>query len=137
MESMLSFITKFTDVVKTHIKETSECLGKDVVDAKANKTGICIDKIKMAYGAKFSMLGHNYKDAEIKQIETSNEDVLVCQGGNGFFFVPVSSVRAWGESVILVDANLNQPETRGMGRRKQDVFSSNSCCITVCALSYN
>ena len=113
MESMLSFITKFTDVMKNHVKETDECLGKEVVDATAKKTGICVDKIKIAYSAKFSMLGHNYKDSDLKQIENLNEDILVCQGGNGFFFVPVSSVRALGESVILVDSKLAQPETRG------------------------
>jgi sporulation protein YlmC with PRC-barrel domain len=124
MESILSFITKFTDVVKNQIEETNECLGKEVVNSKANKTGICVDKVKVAYGAKFSMLGLNYKDSEMKDIENFNEDVLVVQGNNGYFFVPVSSVQAFGGSVILVDGEINQPETtNSMARRKQEVFT--------------
>jgi len=122
MESILNFVTKFTGVVKDHLEETKWCLGKEVVDTTARKTGICVDKIKVAYGAKFSMLGHNYKDSEMKEMDDFNEDVLVCQGGNGFFFVPVSNVKAMGESLILVDSNLAQPEMKGMGRRKQEVF---------------
>lgn len=122
MESMLSFVTKFKDVLKNHIRETTECLGKDVVDSTASRTGICVDKIKIAYGAKFSMLGHNYKESESNQIERFDEDVLVCQGVKGLFFVPVSGVKALGGSVILVDTNLNQPENGSMNKRKQEVF---------------
>ena len=122
MESMLNFVTQFTEVVKSHIEETSEILGKEVIDSEANKTGICVDKIKVAYGAKFSMLGHNYKDKDMKVIEGFDEDVLVCQGGNGFFFVPVSQVKAQGQSALLVDSNLKLPEMKSMGRRKSEVF---------------
>lgn len=122
METMLSFITKFTDVVKKHIEETNECIGKDVVDSNASKTGICVDKIKMAYGAKFSLLGHKYSENELKQIESFNEDVIVCQGSNGSFFVPASEVLAMGGSVILTRTNLGQPEIGEMNRRKEDVF---------------
>lgn len=123
MESMLGFISRFKDVVRNHIEETSDCLGKEVVNSSASKTGICVDKIKIAYGAKFSMLGHNYKESEMKQIESFNEDVLVCQGGNGYFFVPMSEVKALGDSVVLVNGTVNQQEiTSSMGSRKQEVF---------------
>ena len=123
MESMLNFITKFTDVVKNHIEETSDCLGKEVVNSKASKSGICVDKIKVAYGAKFSMLGHNYNDADSKEIESFDEDVIVCQGAQGFFFVPMSSVKAMGGSVILVNSDVNRPETNGnMHTRREEVF---------------
>jgi len=122
MESTLNFVTKFTEVVKEHMQETTEHLGKEVIDSTAKRTGICVDKIKVAYGAKFSMLGHNYKDSEMKQLEEFDEDILVCQGGNGFFFVPVSNVKALGQSLILVESDLNQPEMKSMGRRKQEVY---------------
>jgi len=123
MESMLSFVTKFNGVVKSHIEETNDCLGKEVVNSKASKTGICVDKIKVAYGAKFSMMGLNYKENEVRQIENFNEDVLVAQNGNEFFFVPVSDVKAMGGSVILVEGNSNLPDVNGgMNKRRQEVF---------------
>jgi hypothetical protein len=123
MESMLNFVTKLTDVVKNHIEETDQCLGKEVVNSKANKTGICVDKIKVAYGAKFSMMGHQYKDSEVKQIESFNEDVFVIQGKNGYFFVPASSIKALGGSVILVEGATSVPEVNGeMSGRKQEVY---------------
>jgi sporulation protein YlmC with PRC-barrel domain len=123
MEPMLNFISKFTNVVKSHIEETKEIIGKEVVDSSARKTGICVDKIKVAFGAKFSMLGHQYSAEEMKQIETINEDVLVCQGSRNRFFVPVSEVLAIGETVLLVKPDLGLPEVDGsLNRRKDEVY---------------
>lgn len=123
MESTLNFINKFTDLVRDHVRETNDCIGKDVVDSTATKSGICVDKVKQAYGAKFSMLGHAYKPNEVKQLESFNEDVLVCQGSNGLFFVPVSEMVALGGSVILVSSRLGQQENGSMARRREEVFA--------------
>jgi len=120
MEPMLNFISKFTNVVKSHIEETKEIIGKEVVDSSARKTGICVDKIKVAFGAKFSMLGHQYSQEETKQIESINEDVVVCQGSKNRFFVPVSEILAVGESVLLVRPDLGLPEVNGMLNRRKD-----------------
>ena len=122
MEALLSFVNKFGNVIKDHLEETKEYLGKDIVDSKAVKTGICVDKIKQTFGAKFSLLGHNYKESELKQIEGFNEDVLVCQGNNGRFFIPTSEVTAVGESVLLVNSNLNYPEATTTRRTREEVF---------------
>ena len=122
METVLSFVTKFSDVVKKHIEETKECIGKNIVDSNATKTGICVDRIKLAYGARFSLLGYKYADVEMKQLESFNEDVLVCQGNDGNFFVPMSDILAMGSSLILVRTNLDRPETGDMGRKKEETF---------------
>jgi hypothetical protein len=123
MESTLNFITKFTNVVKDHLSETKECIGKEVIDTTATKTGICVDRVKHSFGAKFSLLGHKYSQEEIKQIEAFNEDVLVCQSGNNHrFFVPVSSLLAVGESAILVGSTLNLPEIRNVKQKREEVF---------------
>jgi sporulation protein YlmC with PRC-barrel domain len=123
MEPMLNFISKFTNVVKNHIEETKEIIGKEVVDSSAKKTGICVDKIKVAFGAKFSLLGHQYSQEEMKQIEAINEDVLVCQGARNRFFVPISEVLAVGESVLLIRPDLGLTEVDGsLNRRKEEVF---------------
>jgi len=124
MEPMLNFINKFTAVVKSHIAEAKEIVGKEVVDSNASKTGLVIDKIKVAFGAKFSLLGYNYSKEEIQQIEAINEDVIVCQGSSGDrFFLPASEVNAVGESVVLVKRSLNMPDVNGgLGRRRDEVF---------------
>jgi hypothetical protein len=123
MESMLTFVTKFTNVVKDHINETKECIGKEVIDSTATKSGICVDKIKIAYGAKFSLLGHNYNDADKKRIEVFSEDVLVSQGPDGYEFIPMSDIEALGGSVILVRTSLNKRELNGqMTGRREEVF---------------
>jgi len=123
MESTLNFINKFTDLVRDHVRETNDCIGKDIVDSTATKSGICVDKVKLAYGAKFSMLGNVYKPNEVKQLESFNEDVLVGQGHNGLFFVPVSDLEALGGSVILVRSKLGQQENGSMARRREEVFA--------------
>ena len=56
----VNFINKFTTVVKSHIAEAKEIVGKEVVDSNASKTGLVIDKVKVAFGAKFSLMGYNY-----------------------------------------------------------------------------
>jgi hypothetical protein len=122
MESMLSFATKFTNIVKKHIEETNECIGKDIVDSNAVKTGICVDKIKHAYGAKFSLLGQKYSENESKQIEAFNEDLLVCQGIGGHFFVPASDVLAMGKSVLLIRSILGQPEIGETNGKRDETF---------------
>lgn len=123
MEAMLSFITKFNDVVRSHIEETKQCIGKEVVDSNASKAGVCIDRIKHSFGAKFSMLGHNYDQKHKDELDAFKEDVLVCQGNNGQkFFVPASQVVANGENVILVKPALNQPEVGSIGRKREDLF---------------
>jgi len=123
MEAMLDFVSKFSDVVKRHLNETRECIGKDVIDSNASKNGICVDRIKYAFGAKFSMLGHTYTQTDIKQLEVFNEDVIVCQGSNGTrFFIPTSDIVAIGKSVVLVRTTVNQPEVGDMVRRKEEVY---------------
>ena len=124
MEPMLNFISKFTTVVKSHIAETKEIVGKEVVDSNASKTGLVIDKVKVAFGAKFSLMGYNYTKSEIQQVEAINDDVIVCQGASGNrFFLPASEVNAVGESVVLVKRIMNMPDVNGgMGRRRDEVF---------------
>jgi hypothetical protein len=122
METVLSFVTKFSDVVKKHIEETKECVGKGIVDSNATKSGICVDKIKLAYGARFSLLGQKYTDAEQKIIDSFGEDVLVFQGATGNFFVPVSDVLAMGGSLILARTSLDKPEIGEMARKKEETF---------------
>jgi sporulation protein YlmC with PRC-barrel domain len=123
MESMLNFVNKFTDVVKKHLDEAKECIGKDVVDSTATKSGVCVDRIKHVFGVKFSLLGHVYKDSEVKEIESGKGDMIVCQGNNGYrFFVPASEVLAVGDSVILIKPTLNQPEVSDTKSRKEEVF---------------
>ena len=123
MESMLNFITKFTNVVKNHIEETKEIVGKDLVDSGANRSGICVDKIKIAYGARFSLLGHRYSKEEERMIDSFSEDVLVFKGGNAkHFFVPVSEINAIGQSVILVRPSLNMPEISTSEGRKLEAY---------------
>ena len=124
MEPMLNFINKFTTVVKSHINEVKQIVGKEVVDSNASKTGLVIDKIKVAFGAKFSLLGYDYSKDEIQQIESINEDVVVCQGAAGNkFFLPASEVNAVGESVVLIKRSLNLPDANGgLGKRRDEVF---------------
>lgn len=124
MEPMLNFINKFTTVVKSHIAEAKEIVGKEVVDSNASKTGLVIDKIKAAFGAKFSLMGYNYSKAEIQQIDAMPEDVVVVQGASGNrFFLPASEVHAVGESVVLVKRSLNLPDVNGsLGRRRDELF---------------
>ena len=124
MEPMLNFINKFSTVVKSHITEAREIVGKEVVDSSASKTGLVIDKVKVAFGAKFSLMGYNYTKDEINQIEAINDDVVVCQGATGDrFFLPASEVHAVGESVVLVKRSLNMPDLNGsLGRRRDEVF---------------
>lgn len=121
METMLNFMTKLTNVVKSHLEETKQCIGKDVIDASAARVGICVDKVKVAFGAKFSLL-QNYTSEQIKEIEASNEDVLVCQGNDGIFFIPFSEVVAIGGSVILIKSSLNKTEIGSLGKRREEVF---------------
>jgi len=123
MEPMLNFINKFTNVVRNHIEETQEIIGKEIVDSSANKVGICVDKIKIAFGAKFSLIGYQYTKEEIKQIDAISEDVLVCQGTRSKFFIPVSDVLAVGQSVLLAKLNMNLPDTDGdLIKRKEGVY---------------
>lgn len=119
---MLNFVTKFTGVVKRHLEETKECIGKEIVDPNAVRCGICVDRIKSSYGAKFSLLGQNYAEEEIKQAEGFDEDLLVCQGNGSKFFVPASDITAMGESVILVGANVGHAEIGNMNGKKEEVF---------------
>jgi hypothetical protein len=123
MEAMLNFVIKFSDVVKRHLEETRECIGKEIVDSNASKNGICIDRIKYAFGAKFSLLGLKYTPEDMKQLEVFGEDMLVCQGANGAkFFVPTSDIVAIGESVVLIKTAVNQPEVGDTTNRKEEVY---------------
>src|SRR3989338_5930462 len=124
MEPMLNFINKFTTVVKSHIAEAKELVGKEVVDSNASKTGLVIDKIKVAFGAKFSLLGFNYTREEIRQIDAINDDVIAVQGASGKrFLLPASEVHAVGESVLLVNRSLNMPDVNGsMSKRRDEVY---------------
>jgi len=123
MEPMLNFISKFTNVVKNHLEETKEIIGKEIVDSTASKIGLVVDKIKIAFGAKFSLMGYQYSSEEQKQIESYSEDVLVCEGPRGRTFIPNSEVLAVGESVVLVKPNLGLPDINGsLTKRKEDVY---------------
>jgi len=123
METILNFITKFTDVARNHVDETKEIIGKEIIDSSASKVGICIDKIKIAFGAKFSLLGYDYSQEELKQIEAATEEIIVCQGAKGRFFIPVSEIVAVGESTMLVRPRLGLTEVNGeLARRKEQVF---------------
>ena len=123
MEAMLDFVGKFNDVVKRHIEETRQCIGKEVVDSNASKNGICVDRIKYAFGAKFSLLGYRYQVEDTKALENFSEDVIVCQSGNGMkYFIPVSDIVAIGTSVVLIRSAVNAPEMGDSKARKQEVF---------------
>lgn len=123
MEAMLDFVNKFNDVVKRHIEETRQCIGKEVVDANASKNGICVDRIKYAFGAKFSLLGYKYLGEDSRVLDNFNEDVIVCQSGNGAkYFIPVSDIVAIGSSVVLIRSAVNAPEMGDASARKQEIF---------------
>jgi len=123
MESMLNFMSKLSNAVKGHVEETRDCIGKEVVDSTATKNGICVDKIKTYFGVKFSLLGHNYSQSEKTITDRLNEDLLVCQEGNGNrVFIPESDVVAIGNSVILVSKNLGQKEMSDSPARKDQVY---------------
>lgn len=123
MESMLNFMTKLSNAVKSHVDETRDCIGKEVIDSTASKNGICVDKIKTYFGVKFSLLGHNYSQGEKSTTERFNEDLLVCQGSNGNrVFIPQSDIVAIGNSVILVSKNLGQADTSESAARKEQIY---------------
>jgi len=120
---MINFMTKLSNAVKSHVEETRECVGKEVIDSTASKNGICVDKIKTYFGVKFSLLGHNYSQGEKNTTDRFSEDLLVCQGSNGNrIFIPQSDIVAIGNSVILVSKNLGQNDNSDSAARKDQIY---------------
>jgi len=123
MESMTNFMAKLSSAVKSHVDETRDCIGKEVIDSTASRNGLCVDKIKTYFGVKFSLIGHNYSESEKRTTEKISEDMLVCQGNNGSrMFIPESEIVAIGNSVILVSKNLGQNDLGDSAARKEQIF---------------
>lgn len=122
MEATLNFVTKLTNDIRQHMEETRECIGKEIVDSTATRNGIIVDRIKTIYGVKFSLLGLNYGANDMKQIESLGNDVLVCQGNNGKFFVSAEDIVSIGETITLVRSELAQPEIGDMSKKREETF---------------
>lgn len=122
METVVNFIGKVSDMVKKSLKETKSCIGKEVVDTSAGKKGICIDRITNFFGTKISFMGVKYEKSEISQIEKLEEDILVCQGKDKKFFIPMSDVSAVGSSIILLKTELKTPEIEETSQQKKNVL---------------
>ena len=122
METIVDFIGKFSEMTKDSINETSSCIGKEFVDTTAGKKGICVDRVTDFFGTKISFLGVKYKKEELDHLEKLDGDVLVCQTASERLFIPMSEIKAVGESIILLKNELKVPELSGISARKSDVF---------------
>jgi len=122
METIVDFVGKISDRVRSSFEETARCIGKEVVDSTAGKKGICIDRITDLFGTKTSFLGIRYTENELDMIRKMGEDVLVCHGAQGKFFVDMDDVSAVGKALILLKPQLKLPEIEGMTRNREDVF---------------
>ena len=106
---MVEFIRGVTKKVKKHVEDMNDCIGKEVVDAVATKKGIVIDRVKNYYDTRVSFIGHEYKPSEITEIKKAGNDVLVCLGEGGKFFVSIDDVEAIG-SLVLLKRRVDMPE---------------------------
>lgn len=122
METIVDFIGKFSDMVKDSIRETNSCIGKEFIDTTAGKKGVCVDRITDFFGTKISFLGVKYKKEELDRIDNTTGDVLVCQTDNDRLFIPMTGIKAVGESIILLKTELKVPEITGASAKKTDVF---------------
>lgn len=122
METVVDFISKVSDMVKSSMKETKGCIGKEVVDTTAGRKGVCVDRITDFFGTKISFLGVKYNKDEIVQIEKTGEDVLVIQSSSGKFFMPLSDVSAVGNAILLLKKELKAPEMEAITAKRNDVF---------------
>ena len=121
MESLIEFIRGVTREIKEHIEETGECIGKEVVDAVAMKKGVVIDRVKSYYDTRVSFIGHDYTPSEITEIKKAGNDVLVCLGEEGKFFVSMEDVEAIG-SLILLKRRVDMPEMTKSTLKKAKIF---------------
>jgi len=122
METVIDFIEKISEAIKSSMSETNTCIGKEVVDTTAGKKGICIDRVTNFFGTKVSFLGVKYTKEEEEKINRFDTDVLVCQTASGKMFIPLTDVSAIGESIILLKNELKVPEINPNAIRKTDVF---------------
>jgi hypothetical protein len=123
MESILNFIQKLSEVVRTHLDEAENFLGKEIVDMSARRCGVVVDRIKRSFGARFSLLNNKYSPEELRQIESFDDNVIVCQNKEGKrFFLPESELAVIGESLILVNKDLSMPEFDGNGKVRNEIF---------------
>jgi len=122
METVVDFMSKVSDMVKSSMDETKSSIGKEIVDTTAGKKGVCIDRVTDFFGTKISFLGVKYDKSDIDQLENFSQDVLVCQGSNERFFVPMSDVTAVGDTIVLLKSELRVPEVQSINIKKDDVF---------------
>lgn len=122
METVVDFIGKMSDLVKNSMDETKNCIGKEVVDTSAGKKGICVDRITDFYGTKISFLGVKYAEDELSSLDRFDQDVLVCQGKDGKFFIRMSEVSAIGPKMILLKSELKMPESEVTASNRENVF---------------
>ena len=122
METIVDFVGKVSEMVRSSMDKTNSCIGKEFIDTTAGKKGICVDRITDFFGTKISFLGVKYNKEEQERIDRFNVDVLVCQTASGRFFIPMSGVNAVGGSIILLNNELKVPEITAATARKTDVF---------------
>lgn len=122
METIVNFISQFSDTVKRSMEETKGCIGKQVIDSTAGMKGICIDRITDFSGKKISFLGVKYDKKELEGLEMIDEDVLVVKGQKEKFFIPMKDVSAVGGTVILLKSTLEVPEISPESVKTSDVF---------------
>lgn len=122
MESIIDFVGRLSDVVKEQFQETKGCIGKDIIDTTAGRKGVCVDRITNFYGTRISFLGLKYEKDELKEIEETDEDMLVCQGKDSKFMIPMSQVSAIGKDIILLKSELRHPELDIDSVKKDTLF---------------
>ena len=122
METIINYISKFSDMVKDSMEQTKACIGKEVIDSTAGKKGVCVDRITDFGGSKISFLGVKYDKKEIDQLNEIGEDVLVIKGERDKFFISMDNVSAVGGSVILLKEELKTPEITANNIKTGDVF---------------
>ena len=121
MISLEEFARTLSINIKQHLLDAKKCIGKEVVDSEALKKGIVMDFIKDYYGIKVSLLGYKYRTEETERIEKFKQDVLVCVGRHGRFFISLDEVKAVG-SVILLDKKLDLPEIKEIEKRRNEIM---------------
>jgi sporulation protein YlmC with PRC-barrel domain len=121
METVVDFVGKLSNIVRDSFEETKGCIGKEVIDSTAGKKGLCTDRVTNFFGTSISFLGIKYSDEELKKADKS-EDVLVCQGKKGKFFVPMDDVSAVGKNLILLKSDLSLPDVEDISKKREDIF---------------
>ncbi|HDJ96697.1 MAG TPA: hypothetical protein ENG45_01345 [Candidatus Aenigmarchaeota archaeon] len=121
MKSIVEFIRDLTKEIKSHIVQTGECIGKEVIDSVAMRKGIVIDRVKSYFDERVSFIGHDYTPNEINEIKKAGSDVLVCLGENKKFFVSMEDVEAIG-SLILLKRRVDVPEMTSSTVKQAEPF---------------